>query len=319
MDPCGFSGAKPTDPHRCNSCIRTTRRRNFLNEEKSARLELFAATEGGSSFWGSEITQQGAHQTLLRIKDGFYRSSKAEKTLAQLNPGGAAALLECIESAGGVFITPGDESWPQQLDDLATPPIGLVVKGKVDSLKARSIAIVGTRNPTPYGARIASDFAAGFVDREWSIISGGAYGIDTHAHKGALIAEGITIAVIASGIDINYPAGNERLFTEIAELGAIVSEVMPGTPAFPSRFLTRNRIIAALSMSTLVVEAAFRSGSLRTARDAAELMRPVMAIPGPINSPTSEGTHRLIGERAAEIVTSVSDAVELISSLEQLV
>ena len=227
--------------------------------------------------------------------------------------------MESIEKAGGIFITPGDATWPEQLDDLATPPIGLVVKGKVDSLKTRSIAIVGTRNPTPYGARIASDFAAGFVDREWSIISGGAYGIDTHAHKGALIAEGITIAVIASGIDINYPAGNERLFTEIAELGAIVSEVMPGTPAFPSRFLTRNRIIAALSMSTLVVEAAFRSGSLRTARDAAELLRPVMAIPGPINSPTSEGTHRLIGERAAEIVTSVSDAVELISSLESLV
>jgi DNA protecting protein DprA len=290
-----------------------------LNEEKSARLELFAATEGGSLFWGSEISQQGAHQTLLRIKDGFYRSSKAEKTLSQLHPGGAAALLESIEKASGIFITPGDASWPQQLDDLATAPIGLVVKGKVDSLKARSIAIVGTRNPTPYGARIASDFAAGFVDREWSIVSGGAYGIDTHAHKGALIAEGITIAVIASGIDINYPAGNERLFAEIAELGAIVSEVMPGTPAFPSRFLTRNRIIAALSMSTLVVEAAFRSGSLRTARDAAELMRPVMAIPGPINSPTSEGTHRLIGERAAEIVTSVSDAVELITSLEQLV
>jgi len=290
-----------------------------LNEEKSARLELFAATEGGSFFWGSEIAQQGAHQTLLRIKDGFYRSSKAEKTLSHLHPGGAAALLESIKSVGGVFITRGDLDWPQQLDDLATPPIGLVVKGKVDSLKTRSIAIVGTRNPTPYGARIASDFAAGFVDREWSIVSGGAYGIDTHAHKGALIAEGITIAVIASGIDINYPAGNERLFSEIAELGAIVSEVMPGTPAFPSRFLTRNRIIAALSMSTLVVEAAFRSGSLRTARDAAELMRPVMAIPGPINSPTSEGTHRLIGERAAEIVTSVSDAVELISSLEQLV
>lgn len=290
-----------------------------MNEEKSARLELFAAIEGGSSFWSSEITQQGAHQTLLRIKDGFYRSSKAEKTLAQLHPGGAAALLESIENAGGIFVTPEDATWPEQLEDLATPPIGLVVKGKVEALKARSIAIVGTRNPTPYGARIASDFAAGFVDREWSIVSGGAYGIDTHAHKGALIAEGITIAVIASGIDINYPAGNERLFSEIAELGTIVSEVMPGTPAFPSRFLTRNRIIAALSMSTLVVEAAFRSGSLRTARDAAELMRPVMAIPGPINSPTSEGTHRLIGERAAEIVTSVSDAVELITSLEQLV
>jgi DNA processing protein len=287
-----------------------------VNPEKSARLELFAAIEGGSSFWSNEVATLGAVQTLELIKSGFYRSSKGEKTLSQIHPGGAVAILEVIKDAGGSFLTPEDSEWPTQLNDLAAPPIGLVVKGKIESLTQRSIAIVGTRNPTPYGARIASDFAAGFVDREWIIVSGGAYGIDTHAHKGALIAEGVTIAVIASGIDINYPAGNERLFAEIAELGAIVSEVMPGTPAFPSRFLTRNRIIAALSVSTLVVEAAFRSGSLRTARDAAELMRPVMAIPGPINSPTSEGTHRLIGERAAEIVTSVADAVELISSLD---
>jgi DNA protecting protein DprA len=287
-----------------------------VNPEKAARLELFAAIEGGSTFWTSEIASQGVIQTLHSIKDGFYRSSKGEKTLSQIHPGGAAALSAHIDKAGGVFLTPEDLEWPTQLNDLAAMPIGLIVKGRVECLSQRSIAIVGTRNPTPYGARIASDFAAGFVDREWLIVSGGAYGIDTHAHKGALIAEGATIAVIASGIDINYPAGNERLFTEIAELGAIVSEVMPGTPAFPSRFLTRNRIIAALSKSTLVVEAAFRSGSLRTARDAAELLRPVMAIPGPINSPTSEGTHRLIGERAAEIVTSVADAIELISSLE---
>ena len=287
-----------------------------MNPEKAARLELFAAIEGGSTFWTSEIASQGVIQTLHSIKDGFYRSSKGEKTLSQIHPGGADELLSLIDNAGGSFLTPEDLGWPNQLNDLAAMPIGLIVKGRVECLSQRSIAIVGTRNPTPYGARIASDFAAGFVDREWLIVSGGAYGIDTHAHKGALIAEGVTIAVIASGIDINYPAGNERLFSEIAELGAIVSEVLPGTPAFPSRFLTRNRIIAALSKSTLVVEAAFRSGSLRTARDAAELLRPVMAIPGPINSPTSEGTHRLIGERAAEIVTSVADAIELISSLE---
>ena len=287
-----------------------------MNPEKAARLELFAAIEGGSTFWTSEIASQGVIQTLHSIKDGFYRSSKGEKTLSQIHPGGADELVTLIDNAGGSFLTPEDLGWPNQLNDLAAMPVGLIVKGRVECLSQRSIAIVGTRNPTPYGARIASDFAAGFVDREWLIVSGGAYGIDTHAHKGALIAEGVTIAVIASGIDINYPAGNERLFSEIAELGAIVSEVMPGTPAFPSRFLTRNRIIAALSKSTLVVEAAFRSGSLRTARDAAELLRPVMAIPGPINSPTSEGTHRLIGERAAEIVTSVADAIELISSLE---
>lgn len=282
-----------------------------------ARLQLFAAIEGGSTFWMHEIACQGAEETLLRIKDGFYKSSKGEKALGKLiHPD---QLNESIISAGGAFISPTDEQWPIQLNDLVAPPIGLVIRGAVESLQNKSIAIVGTRNPTPYGARIASDFAAGFVDREWTVVSGGAYGIDTHAHKGALIAEGQTIAVIASGIDINYPVGNERLFNEIADNGAIVSEVMPGVPAFPSRFLTRNRIIAALSQSTLVVEAAFRSGSLRTARDAAELMRPVMAIPGPINSPTSEGTHRLIGERAAEIVTSVHDAIELISSLELLV
>jgi DNA protecting protein DprA len=286
-----------------------------MNPEYRARLELFAVVEGGDHFWSSEIRAIGAVEVLLRLKDGFYRSTKNEKIALKLAPEGADFLLQEIEKVGGIFLTPDDKDWPVGLNDLATPPIGIVVRGNRDLLNQKSIAIVGTRNPTPYGARIASDFAAGFVDREWAIVSGGAYGIDTQAHKGALIAEGITIAVLACGVDINYPAGNERLFCEIAETGALLSEVMPGIPAYPSRFLTRNRIIAALSVSTLVVEAAFRSGSLRTARDAAELMRPVMAIPGPINSPTSEGTHRLIGERAAEIVTSVSDALELISSL----
>jgi DNA protecting protein DprA len=224
-------------------------------------------------------------------------------------------IKESIDKAGSIFLTPYSPQWPASLNDLSATPFGLVVKGDLSVLAERSLAIVGTRNPTPYGIRIAGDFAAGFVDREWSIVSGGAYGIDSAAHKGALIAEGRTIAVLAAGVDVAYPAGNARLFAEIAENGALVSEVLPGSHAIPSRFLTRNRIIAALSQATLVVEAAFRSGSLRTARDAAELMRPVMAIPGPINAPTSEGCHRLIGERAAEIVTSVADAVELISTL----
>jgi DNA processing protein len=224
-------------------------------------------------------------------------------------------VKESIVKSGSIFLSPQSSEWPASLNDLSATPFGLVVKGDLSVLIDRSLAIVGTRNPTPYGLRIAGDFAAGFVDREWSIVSGGAYGIDSAAHKGALIAEGRSIAVLAAGVDVAYPAGNARLFAEIAENGALVSEVLPGFHAIPSRFLTRNRIIAALSQATLVVEAAFRSGSLRTARDAAELMRPVMAIPGPINAPTSEGCHRLIGERAAEIVTSVADAVELISAL----
>jgi len=220
-----------------------------------------------------------------------------------------------IAACGGELLIPEDSGWTQSLNDLETPPIAIIVKGDASVLTQQSLAIVGTRNPTPYGIRAAQEFAAGFVDREWSIVSGGAYGIDSAAHKGALIAEGATIAVTASGLDSTYPAGNQRLFDEIIENGAIVTEYLPGSIARPHRFLVRNRLIAALSKGTLVVEAAFRSGSLRTARDAADLMRPVMAIPGPITAPTSEGCHRLIGERSAEIVTSVADAYELLTSL----
>jgi len=284
-----------------------------VSTEIEARARLFDAIEGGSTFWSREIEASGARVVIERIIDGAYDPVKYERVISRVRTTSAEQILEKIGKTNSQFIYPGTDEWPQLLDDLASPPIALIVRGDVALLKSPQLAIVGTRNPTHYGVRVAQDFAAGFVDRNWSITSGGAYGIDAAAHKGALIAEGSTIAVLAAGIDINYPAGHARLFAEILESGAIVTEVMPGVNAIPSRFLTRNRLIAALSNATLVVEAAFRSGSLRTARDAAELLRPVMAIPGPINSPTSEGCHRLIGERAAEIVTSVSDAVEFLS------
>lgn len=283
--------------------------------EFEARLALFANIEGGHSFWSSQITELGALVVYDKLLKRGYDQIKFEKLITNLRATKVGQLFDSLEKTGSKFLTPESSEWPIALNDLQSVPIGLVVKGEISSLSDRSLAIVGTRNPTPYGVRIAGDFAAGFTDREWSIVSGGAYGIDSAAHKGALIAEGRTIAVLAAGIDVAYPAGNARLFAEISENGALVSEVLPGAHAIPSRFLTRNRIIAALSQATLVVEAAFRSGSLRTARDAAELMRPVMAIPGPINAPTSEGCHRLIGERAAEIVTSVSDAIELVTAL----
>ena len=280
----------------------------------SARVALFAAIEGGSSFWSTEIGSNGVEYVYKKIAAAGYDTVKFAKVIEKVQQCNIAVALLAIEQAGATFLTPEDLRWPVGLADLSVPPIALVVRGDVSVLSNKSLAIVGTRTPTQYGSRIAGDFAAGFVDREWTIVSGGAYGIDSAAHRGALIAEGVTIAVLATGIDVLYPAGNARMFAEITEIGALVSEVMPGTHAIPARFLTRNRIIAALSQSTLVVEAAFRSGSLRTARDAAEIMRPVMAIPGPINSPTSEGCHRLIGERSAEIVTSIADAVEFISS-----
>ena len=282
--------------------------------EQLARACLFSIVEGGHTFWCAEISTHGALAVYNKLLNGGYDPIKYEKLIGSLRETNGDRIMTEIDKHYARLITPVDDDWPEQLNDLAAPPIGLILKGNINALHQSSLAIVGTRNPTSYGARIAGEFAAGFADREWAIVSGGAYGIDSFAHKGALIAEGITVAVVASGIDINYPAGNTRLFAEICESGAMVTEFMPGHKALPNRFLTRNRLIAALSKATLVVEAAFRSGSLRTARDAAEIFRPVMAIPGPINSPTSEGCHRLIGERAAEIVTSVADAVEFIGA-----
>jgi len=276
-----------------------------------SQLRLFSAIEGGSKFWSEEFAKHGADDLVTRIEEGFYdrekkSSLRIKENLLKIS---AAELMEEIDSANARFITPESSEWPSLLNDLSAPPFGLVVKG--NPLPARAVAIVGTRNPTTYGARIASEFSSGFADREWAVISGGAYGIDTHAHRGSIAAEGVTCAVLASGVAVNYPSGNEKLFAEIQESGALISEVMPHVRARPERFLTRNRLIAALSLGTIVVEAAFRSGSLRTARDAADILRIVMAVPGPITAPTSDGCHRLIGERCAEIVTSVSDALEL--------
>jgi DNA processing protein len=289
--------------------------RLLTDDVKIQRLALFSAIEAGNTYWARQVNEFGIAMVYEHLALGVYDATKYGAITQAISAFNADESLAAIAQSGGVFITPEDLSWPTRVNQLAIPPLGLIVKGDLSILNNPSLAIVGTRNPTPYGVRLAGDFAAGFVDREWDIISGGAYGIDTAAHRGALVAEGRTIAVIASGIDVQYPAGNARLFDEICENGAIISEVMPGITAMPHRFLIRNRLIAALSLSTLVVEAAFRSGSLRTARDAAELMRPVMAIPGPISSPSSEGCHRLIGERAAELVTSVADAMELISAL----
>lgn len=272
-----------------------------MSNELVARAQLFASVEAGLVFWSKEVFEKGAEQVIELCKLGEYK----EDVSVILRTNGHQ-VLERLNDAGISFIAPG-----KQFDELPAPPIGLTYKGDIELLENRSIAIVGTRNPTQYGSKVAAEMAANFVDREWVVVSGGAYGIDAAAHKGALIAEGQTIAVLASGLDIYYPAGNAKLFSAIEENGLLISEYMPGSKALPYRFLNRNRIIAAIAEGTMVVEAAFRSGSLRTARDAAGINRKVMAIPGPINSPLSEGCHRLIGEGVAMICTGVNDALEL--------
>jgi DNA processing protein len=290
-----------------------------MTELEIAHLQLLALFEGGSEFWSQQYLELGALQFLENIRSGLYSDYK--KSGARLQSSLAAqdihALVDQFSLPNIFLITRADQDWPTGVDELKAPPMALIGRGRRESLQylEKSLSIVGTRNPTPYGVRVAGDFAAGAVDREWSVVSGGAFGIDSAAHRGAIAAEGITIAILGGGVRSIFPSGNERLFAEIVESGALLSEVLPNVHAIPARFLIRNRLIAAISRSTLVVEAAFRSGSLRTAREAAELFRPVMAIPGQVSSPTSDGCHRLIADRTAEIVTSVADFMELIGPL----
>lgn len=218
------------------------------------------------------------------------------------------------------FVIPGDSEWPQQLNDLAAPPLGLYVRGDADlrMLALSSIAIVGSRAATSYGLRVAADFAADLAERGWPIVSGAAFGIDAAAHRGALAVGGLTAAVLANGVDEAYPRAHTDLIRRITENGVVISEVPPGSHPTRARFLTRNRLIAALTRGTLVVEAAQRSGSLRTAAQAEELMRVVMATPGPIDSAASAGVHQWIAQRRAELVTSAAEVIELVGSLEQV-
>lgn len=218
------------------------------------------------------------------------------------------------------FVIPGDLEWPQQLADLAAPPLGLYVRGEADlrMLSLTSIAVVGSRAASPYGTRIASDLAADLAERGWAVVSGAAFGIDGAAHRGVLAVGGLTAAVLANGVDEEYPRAHTDLIRRIRESGVVISEVPPGSHPTRSRFLTRNRIIAALTRGTVVVEAALRSGSLRTAAQAEELMRVVMATPGPIDSHSSAGVHRWIADRRAELVTSAAEVIELVGSLEEV-
>ena len=289
-----------------------------MNQEDLAHLALLSLFEGGNTYWSDEYLKFGSISMLGRIAQGEYSSYKKSgaKLASSLERLDLESLHDQLSAVGAFLISRRDDDWPTSLNALKAPPIALIGRGRREMLQTltHSISIVGTRNPTDYGVRIAGDFAAGAVDRGWSIVSGGAFGIDSAAHKGAIVAEGDTIAILGGGVNSIFPSGNDRLFREIIENGLLLSEVLPNVHAIPARFLIRNRLIAAISRATVVVEAAFRSGSLRTARDAAEIFRPVMAVPGPINSPTSEGCHRLIGERSAEIVTSVADMMELVTA-----
>ncbi|MFJ5098158.1 DNA-processing protein DprA [Streptomyces sp. NPDC088557] len=228
--------------------------------------------------------------------------------------------LDTVHRLGGRFVVPGDIEWPRQLDDLGdTRPLGLWVRGPADlrTWALRSVALVGARACTPYGAHTATELATGLARQGWVVVSGAAYGIDGAAHRGALAAGGATVAVLACGVDTPYPRGHQQLIDRIAEQGLVVGELPPGSHPTPSRFILRNRLIAALTRGTVVIEARHRSGSLVTARVAARLGRHIMGVPGPVTSALSAGVHELLrGE--ATLVSDADEVVELVGAMGQL-
>jgi DNA processing protein len=290
-----------------------------INEAR-ARLILFSIIQPADPFWSYEINQRGGLSVYHRIISGNYYLKQQEilKLQQQIMQRQVKDLELEISKAGGVFITPEDNDWPISLADLATQPIGLVIAGDRSVLLKldKSISIVGSRQPTNYGLQLSYSLASQASLAQLVVVSGGAYGIDTASHQGALSVGGLSIAVLAGGINRLYPLENQKLFKDITKSGLLISEVMPNIESKPYRFLIRNRLIAALSRSTVVVEAKFISGSIRTARDAAEIFRPVFAIPGPVTSPLSEGCHRLIAERVADIATSLDEILEVITPLQ---
>jgi DNA processing protein len=288
--------------------------------ETDARLVLFSTIEPADNFWSLEISNSNALNVIERILSGKYYLR--QKNILNLQHAVVKADLSDLKNelndSGAIFITPIDTDWPMVLNDLHCPPIGLVIKGKRNVLNDldKSISIVGSRKPTSYGHQIAKTLAMQAARRDLVVVSGGAYGIDTAAHIGALAAGGKTICVLAGGVNRLYPNDNKKLFDHISTSGLLISEVMPNVASKPYRFLIRNRLIAALSKATVVVEAEFVSGSIRTARDAAEIFRPVFAIPGEVTSALSEGCHRLIAERIADIATNLDEILEIITPLQ---
>ncbi len=226
------------------------------------------------------------------------------------------AELDFAQRIGARILTRDQEGWPTQLRALGiAQPWALWAIGSIDFrvIALSSVTIVGTRACTPYGAGIGTQWAADLGTWGTSVFSGGAIGIDSYAHRGALSVGAPTVSVLASGVHARYPAGHERLFGQIMENGAIVSESPPREPAHKRRFLARNRILAGLTKATCVIEATDRSGTSSTVREALNMNRIVAGVPGSIHSPTSLGVNTLLKHKDVHVVTSSADLQELVT------
>lgn len=292
-----------------------------MTDDRLARLALSRLGEPGNLRLTALVAEAGAvriYDELLAGRDARGLRTDVSARLEGIDP---AADLERAARLGIRWLVPGDPEWPAGLDDLegseplqgmGRAPLGLWVRGplRLDALPS-PVAIVGSRSATTYGTDVAAELAAGLARAGCAVVSGAAFGIDQAAHRGALAADGPTVAVLACGVDRAYPAAHRRLLDHLAEHGAIVSELAPGCAPTRLRFLARNRVIAALTRATVVVEAAVRSGALNTAGWAQRLHRPVMGVPGPVTSAPSEGVHALIRQGGATLVTRAEHVLEL--------
>jgi DNA processing protein len=276
-------------------------------------LHLLHAEGLGPSRIHQILDAFGSPAEALQASDAELRSIGLSQGLIQrlhaVDEDRIQADLEWAEHPDHHIITLLDAAYPELLRRIDDSPPVLYVLGDCDALTHPGIAIVGSRNPTPAGREIAQDFAQALAGYGLCITSGLALGIDTAAHNGAIKANGMTIAVAATGLDRIYPSRNRALAHQIAEQGAIISEFPIGTEALAGHFPRRNRIISGLSLGTLVVEAAIRSGSLITAHQAMEQGREVFAIPGSIHNPLARGCHQLLRE-GAKLVESASDILD---------
>ncbi|MGZ0152623.1 DNA-processing protein DprA [Kribbella sp. WER1] len=291
------------------------------DRERLARVGLSRVIEPGDLAALRAFDGLAAQEIWDRLQ---HRSPEYERWSTRLVTADPHRDLERATAAGARFVIPGDDEWPEQVDVLseagqlsrrAGVPFGLWVRGRANLRAAVSsaVAVVGSRACSSYGEHVATDLSSGLADNGVTIVSGGAYGIDAAAHRGALAAAGLTIAVLACGVDVSYPKRNAALLSRIAEDGLVVAELPPGCSPTKLRFLARNRLIAAVAQGTVVIEAAVRSGALNTAGWAEQCGRAVLAVPGPVTSRMSAGSHLLVRERNAVLATNVSDIIEATS------
>src|ERR1700758_3585307 len=295
-----------------------------MNRERRAWAYLSRVAEPPCPDLAALTARVGPVEAAERVLRGAVSAELARHTEARRDIDCAAEDLDRIDRLGGRLITPDENEWPalafrafngvdlrRHPDGVAPLALWALGGAGIDEVALRAAAVVGTRASTVYGEQVAADLAAGLCERGVAVVSGGAYGIDGAAHRAALAVDGCTIAVLAGGPDVPYPSGHSALLHRIRGAGLVVSEYPPGIRPARHRFLVRNRLVAALSGATVVVEAGLRSGAANTAAWARALGRVVCAVPGPITSSTSAGCHKLI-RAGAESVTRSDEIVEII-------